>query len=417
MLRVAFFLALFLAAAFKNDADAIATSEFWSELQMAWYAGLLKQNSNVFLLLVGLSGGALIAKWRKWTLAKNPMATLVIALATFAFLRGVAYDDSAGLRLGQSLVLVVFILGVAEMAASKFSREVLADAITRALFLFSCIFIAVNLGSWAEGYGFAPGVPRLFGTAVHPNFLAIQLMVCNIVLLAFLRGHGRLASLVALLGLLAGIWLLVLTGSRNGLLCFGLGAMAFILARGRFKTSMWLVATGVLTGAAAAAIVLLPSEVLLGFDRGADQDNRTSAWIRMIEAIAEEPFFGNGFDPLASENSYLRSFATYGVFYFSAHIALMVLSTRRLLAALRASNCSHALALFYALQIALLFGGIFEGYLVDAFSLPMLVFLLTATHVPRLLRWRGMYPKLNSPVRLSYAGRGGSLPAAGLRRW
>jgi O-antigen ligase len=112
-----------------------------------------------------------------------------------------------------------------------------------------------------------------------------------------------------------------------------------------------------------------------GLARGETTDTRTAAWARMWAGIVETPFFGLGHFPEdASENSYLRAWASYGIFYFLGLVFVSFFAITSLVSSTKNASKTRPF-LFLSLSVALVVGGVFEGYLVDAFSFPLICWL------------------------------------------
>jgi hypothetical protein len=249
------------------------------------------------------------------------------------------------------------------------------DVAGRAVLLFAAVLIPANFADWLLGGGYSPYSLRFYGTADHPNFLGVQLAVCCLALIALRRSSSwwRYLTKIALGG--AGLWLLYLTGSRTGIVVLISGVAAnFALTERAPKTV--LVGLFVLLAAAIAYVngAFGNLDAIEVYNRGG-VNTRYGPWAQLWDQIQQAPWLGLGHFPSSAESSPLRGWATLGIAY--PVVLLLVLGFA----------CSHAgrtakagelwrVAPLAAIGAGITAGAVFEGYLLDASSLPLYGWLL-----------------------------------------
>lgn len=372
------FLLLFVSS-FKDDSATIAASEFWSELTLHPAVQILKSHSGYALvpLAVLVALGVLTA--RRIVLRSPGLTAHMLAMSLYAAIRSLFYDVSAGSKvlLGFLILLIVWmfsILATSAIGAARYRVSLCCGLVAFSVFLVLCNFL-----NFHYGYGFVPGNARLFGTASHPNFLGAQLALANIALLASLLSNRYPLRIIMACILGFGILLLIYTGSRTGLLMWASGSVLYLSARRLF-------AIGRNAGLFVIAIVagffiyacLDDFAYMDGFERGYSADTRSAAWSYLADAINAHPLIGRGHFAGFTESSYLRGWATYGILYFVMLVGLVARLLIRMCRAVR-NGKEPGFALLFGVSGALATGGVFEGYLVDVFSLPLVVFFLVCS--------------------------------------
>lgn len=381
LFKLMLFCLMFLAL-FKDDSAVIAGSAYWSDL--AWDPiSLVLKKLSIFVGIAGMAAAvAVIAISPRYSIRRGGVSSAYVVLASYAAFRGWFYSDEAAWKLFQSWILLVLVLGAVEFYVIAKGDLAYLDGLVDVLFVMSLLLIGLNAYGYFLGYGYVPGNPRYFGTSAHPNFIGVQLAICNISLWsAFQRSQLFLAKGLCVVFLGLGLFLLAATGSRTGLAVVVIGMAAYFAASVRFRLQK-----AVLYG----ALILLVLCVVLyfflipdlseAFDRG-DQgyDTRSEAWASLVENVLSNPVFGVGYFVGFSENSYLRAASAFGVPYALVMIWVVVKVLFLLYQASRRVDVAVAeIALCFALAAALIAGGVLEGFLVDSLSFPMISFVLVA---------------------------------------
>jgi len=303
----------------------------------------------------------------------------MIFLALIAAIRGWIFSDDFGFKLLQAGCITLLIFLVATFFISRRGFSVYANDLAEGMVAASMVFLCINAFNYIYGYGFVPGNPRFFGSSIHPNFIGIQLAICNLTIFSKVRKNFHFKNLIIILLLLVGFLMQINTGSRSSLLVFGAGVLGYFFAQSKFKLNKNLIFYGLLLFLTLMIFLyFVPSDILLALDRGANGgDTRSEAWSQMISKIYENIFFGAGHFVGASENSYLRFIVTYGIIY-GVMILLLIIKAVKNLFMLNKLHGAHitSLNLFFGLFVGLLVGGSFEGYLADVWSFPQTIFLL-----------------------------------------
>lgn len=386
-----FFLLLLLGASLKDDFGSLQDSSMWSELSIHPAVALLKNNSNIFLAGAGLIAVYVIGKNRSASPRISILTIALISLTGISCLWAIYVDTDAAIKLAQASFIYIFIAITAGFLRTKFGpydfNRVLADS----FFWFATLLVIVNFSSLSLGFGFVPGNVRFFGTTTHPNFIGVQLAICNIALLAhaiFQNSRSRRSKIFSYLLLAIGLYAQGATGSRTSFAMLLTGTTLLFLARRQYKIGISLLLPLFAVVSVFAFLTFSPDVADGAFQRGIDGDTNTrkEAWLSMIHLISENPWLGKGSFVGYSENSYLRAMTAFGVPYSVILIITFSLIFKRhfrnsKFAALPNPPHSH---LFLALMGALLIGGLFEGYLIDSWSLPKLVLLLLSISAFRI---------------------------------
>lgn len=178
--------------------------------------------------------------------------------------------------------------------------------------------------------------------------------------------------------LTCGILLQLLTGSRTALLMLTWGISTLWLSKNKFRANIFT-ALALLALFGSFLFVVINSDVDSTFYRGEGGSNtRSEVWISMLHLITDRPWLGYGYFIEYSENSYLRSMIAFGIpFGIALSIATIfcavILFSQSWINKQIPDKAEH---FFFALMSSLLIGGIFEGFLIDSWSLPKLTFIL-----------------------------------------
>jgi hypothetical protein len=372
-----FLLLFFLGLLFKSEMPRADEQYF---VDWPAYVGMLKSNSWVLYGLSSIVGLALVGV-RLGRSIKRSAALLLLAAFVVASIRAAMYDAALGLKVAGGLCIFIFLLMVSESEAQRRGVATRDEDLFWALRAAVMVLIAVNAVALLQGYGYSAVGARFYGTSIHPNFMAIQLAISALIFLHELS--GKKSMILNGFALAVTIGLLFLTGSRTGFVVVCAGAIAAISTSRKSLLTLGLVAAAMLA-VYLAYVAYMPASA--AFDRG-DQgsDTRSDVWLLMMEAFLSSPLSGVGFVSEASENSYLRAFATYGAIHgclILIAVAQTLVNARRL--AQGRNNKVATLLLSMASGLAV--GAVLEGYLVDVLSFPLAVFFccaMASTKPPR----------------------------------
>jgi|HubBroStandDraft_6_1064221.scaffolds.fasta_scaffold248255_1 hypothetical protein len=378
---------ILLAAAMRDDTAVIAQSEWWSDLQRHLVVSFLKEYSIIILgfTCILIVSGVVSRRHFFIYLTLGPLIFLMEVL--YAVCRGSLGDSEFGVRLligflFYSVVIFYCFNIIVNDCTSNFVKILVSS-----MLYFSYFIVAINAFNLLTGNGFVPGNPRLFGTALHPNHMGVQFGLAEIVLLCeCLKKTSFIRLLVSVMMFLCGLLMLTLTGSRTGLLVFVVGSYFMLLAKAGFTARFAITA---LVG----VIVLVIGTVFLihQFETGADssildsylRDNvevdptdRGEAWADLVDQIAKRPITGTGRYGDSTENSFLRGWAIYGLPYFLMFNALIITNLFGLLVSCRHFGYEYGISLLFGLFMGLIAGSIFEGYLVEIWGVPIIVWIL-----------------------------------------
>lgn len=373
------FLLLFVAS-FKDDSATIAVSEYWSDLTLHPAVQGLKNNSDLALVPLAILVANCVLKVHRISFRPFGLSLHLLALAFYAAIRSLFYDAGDGIKVVAGFLVFTAVFAFAIAAAANIGLSRYRASVMRGITLFSLVLIVCNALNYFAGYGFVPGNPRMFGTASHPNFLGVQLAISNISILYFIANMRGKLRFSGILVLGVGVFLLILTGSRTGIVMCGFGSVLYLALRIRSRAHRSFI-TFLSVGFMVICYLLFSKNNLHidSFYRGFSSDTRSEAWSYLWQVIEESPIFGRGYFDGFTENSYLRGWAAYGIVYCMMLAGAVTWMIAGAAATVRSSSESETPALLFALTAVLAIGAVFEGYLVDVFSFPLLMFFLLST--------------------------------------
>jgi hypothetical protein len=232
---------------------------------------------------------------------------------------------------------------------------------------------------------------RFLGITGNPQHAAAYLAVMStIALWLFLSEPNRRVRLVWVGVFVINLLLLVWTGSRTGAGMFVIGTTAATYGRlGRTALYLPIVALVLWGGIELAALVGV--DLATAQRLTSTEDTRSGAWLDMIDSAMKSPLIGVGVANAGdSENSYLYSFAAYGLgmiaiialmMVASAVIGLRLFARRRRLDPQQRSIIDLVLA-YNAMYFA---GAFFEGYLIARVAAPLVLMITFSGIASRLL--------------------------------
>jgi len=316
-------------------------------------------------------------------------ATLLYVFYSFR----IAFADGASLGTLSTLAWYLLILSVAFVCIPTLqSAHGHSLIVYRGLVLFAYAFCLLNLALILAAPDQVVFRDRFFGTTSHPNTYGFIAAICASTILVRLVSvpvRRMIATLGDLSVFAVSFGTMLWSGSRTSVLSFAFILLVFFTVMGGWRNwsprrQTWqhmLLSLCVIVAIVAAMNLRFPFLMDAAIDRFADAGNtRGETWSMMWSAFASNPFFGVGPDLSGTANSYLRVLASLGIV---GGIGLIVLIYHALKAAAGCRSTSlrparnHQRVLLGSLTIGILFGSIFEGFLMERYALPVVLFLLS----------------------------------------
>ena len=382
------YLALFLfsvliVAGFKNDLVGLGSnmSVNWESFEVPNEIYLFKNYSPSFIGFSILILSMLLLECKKKYLEKNYLVFSYLFLLIFSAFRLLNGYIDLSIKMLLSIIISSMIYVFFSVFRKNFG-DIFLDGLLKSFLLFSLLFLFVNYYVYLLGMGYVYGFNRYFGATSHPNFLGVQSAICFTFLFYLLFKKNITYKIFGLLLCLACLGLIFLSGSRTAIL-FVLSFLFVIIFYLIKKNKIY--------------VLFIPFVVILGillfdnflnifssdvYDRGAGgSDTRSSAWLIMVEGIWDKPLLGHGLFLGASENSYLRLAANYGIFYCVIYIfvvALVFMNFVRKINILSSGSKDiyNIYILLFGIFCSLIICGLLEGFLADIFSLQSVLFFI-----------------------------------------
>lgn len=380
-------LGLAFLALFKDDSSVIANSEFWTELEWDPISMIFKKISLYVGLLAAACGCLVVLMCRKKVIRFGGVSLPYLGLLLYVVLRVAVEGDGVVGKYVLGFVLMFVLLAAIEFHISSFGVGRCVRDLSFSLGLVAVFYVLLNFFGMVMGYGYVPGNPRFFGTSSHPNFIGVQLALCDLTLLYLLASVRRVGLRLLFVVVLAlGVYMQAASGSRTGLAVFAVGLIFWMLAfRGFRVKASFVYGMGVFGVFCLIGYFYFFSDIADAFDRGDHgYDTRSEVWAALLKTSLDNPLFGTGYFIAASENSYLRGAAAYGVPYVLVLISLICTATFSLYKGIRVSSrIRPELSLFLSYLVALSAGGVLEGFLIDTLSFQIFIFVLALSVASR----------------------------------
>lgn len=365
---------LLFASSYKYDVDIFAASEFMKGFQQPEYILIIKKFAPYALIVLPFFLIAMVAKNGRLSYPFRRGSLILGLLLIFECLRLIPSDLQYAVQLASAgVVVTVFILIGSYVSGSRNPADIPSE-ICRGVGAFGILHVALNLSIIATGMGFHHG--RFLGTTIQPNFIGVQMGLLALFLMGtqYRRWYFNGLRLAALLGALA---MLLMSGSRTGLIVFVVSSAGTLFLRG-IKPIYVLAATIVFAIAINSYFAFsLDAEGFNQYDRN-NVNTRAESWSYLFSLIDTNVFLGTGRLPNFSENSYLRGWSAVGIIYpllLGVFIVYTIYNFIRI--KLQGSPVPEHAVLCGAL-IGMLFGAIFEGFLFDSFTFSLYAFVLCA---------------------------------------
>jgi hypothetical protein len=366
---------ILFAATYKNDATIFAESRWLSTYVQPFYVLFLKRISIGVILICPIAAAVMIISGPR---LGNPMGIAGLCLTLlflFEIFRMSVSQNPYGLQIlaGGTLFATFYLMAMCGQG-TRHPGE-MPYAVVLGIAMFSLGHVAINLSMLLAGLGFHNS--RFLGTSVQPNFIGVQMAVAAIFLLGWVP-QSLTVNIFRWVGVVSAIILLVLSGSRTGLVLFAAGSCAYFSIAGvRLRYIGPTIFIGLIV--VIALVAFNPPDLDLSqYDRGG-ADTRQAAWQTMFDAVNSAPFFGAGELPLASESSYLRGWAAVGLLFpITFLIVLITMCVKTAQVLLHGAN-DRVFATLAACIFGCLVAGLLEGFLIDTFSFTLFAFLFALT--------------------------------------
>ncbi|MFW1754216.1 O-antigen ligase family protein [Acinetobacter wanghuae] len=376
-----FLLMIFIASGFKNDLVDLGStmSVNWESFEVPSIVNFLKEKSSFLLGFSFLIFLYSIFKIKKIRVDKNYFILFYFILFSFAILRLFFGYFELSLKAVISILILSSIYIMFSIYKNKYNLNI-GELFLKTFYIFGFIFFLVNYYIYFSGMGYVYGFNRFFGSTAHPNFLGVQSAICFCLMSYYLFKGNYFIKFLSLLILFGFLYLVFLSGSRTALVFIFIYMYVSSLFFFRYKTLFILISTiffSFVYFIIDKFVFFLSSDV---YDRGAGGSNtRSDAWLIMLNAIYERPFIGYGLFNGASENSYFRLAANYGIFYAFFYILLLIFALFSLVKKIKIKqdvNSRLMNCIFFGVFISLVTCGMLEGYLSDYFSIQMVVYFI-----------------------------------------
>lgn len=322
----------------------------------------------------------------------QPLGLLLLAIGVYAglvrTLNGFAQDglESIGLVLATTAPAAIFLPNIIRDRGN-------ALIIMRIIAIVMGIWLTMNFLQFMVNpevlYPAQSG--RFQGLSGNPQFAAIMLAnALTISVWGALNDNWKILRPLWIVLIGALLVTLIWTGSRTGMLMFAIGASIVTFSR---IGQLALVAPLVAGMAYFFLSYVIGDSAIIDAGRYGDfSDTRSAKWAELLQTFFTNPVFGTGDPNLAggSENSYLLSIATYGVFMgvlvlglvlIGAYQSLMLFTKRR-----QADKRTKALIDLALAGYAMYFSGaVFEGFIVGRIHTANVFLLFFGALATRLL--------------------------------
>lgn len=370
ILLIAFYFLLFVSMGFKNDIDEIKNSLYYSSLEYPSYVEFLKRNSLYVFISSVLIGFILVVNLYLINLkiTSNKYSFLLFFITILFCIRSFFVDYSFGFKIFQSILMYLSVFLVISKINYKYGMVENNKFFLLSLNIFSIFYSSVCFVSYLSGYGFVEGNVRYFGVTIHPNYMGVNMAICSFILLYNLVVLGFKYNIPFLL---CSLYLLLLTGSRNSLILFSISLLFLCIFNRNLLMKFF----------SFIFIVIFSSYLYLikdsdQFDRGSGgQNTRAEAWVNMMDMIEKKPLLGLGYFQGDSENSYMRVAIAFGL-PMALLFVFLIISLIYFYNKHKKIDISNLGLLGFCLLLGMSSSAFFEGYLMDLWSLPKILFLM-----------------------------------------
>lgn len=310
-----------------------------------------------------------------------PAVLLLCFQVGLIFRTGLSDEMDVRLVLGlilQCLIVLIFSIGLPSIRKNGgWLKELTVGAA-----FACCLYVLANVYEFISNGTATTWKGRFLGLTNHPNFLGVSAAHSCVLLFAFVldaKIKSRVRFVFGTLSLAAG-WLVFASGSRTAFISCILGLTLLILISGRRKIIYFalMLSPFLLVG----AIVYFSSGAsdydASSYRFASTQDTRSVTWSALLDNFNGSPYWGVGYQTAGTASSYLRALASSGIFgCIPLVFALVIIIAKwcRLILFVKRSTYDFRFAAI-PLLLTTLSGAITEGYLLDLFTLPLLLFYM-----------------------------------------
>lgn len=240
--------------------------------------------------------------------------------------------------------------------------------VLNAYFLGSLLFLLLNLGLHLTGVASLIWKGRFFGLTTHPNFIGLCGAVTAALSFALFYGEkSGIGRVLYVIGLLAGLWVCILSGSRTSLL----GSAASIVTVLFFSVKDYSLKPLLILLILLGSILAISYVDLQSLDYANRGNTREETWASMYQEASQLPFFGRGRSG-ATTNAYLFAVVAggvFGAFFFFRTIfsAIGAFFSRNL-------GTHYSAVIRCSIVALILVTSMLEGYLLDAAGIPVFTY-------------------------------------------
>ncbi len=392
------------SAALKSNAGLPGNDSVFGDLSEPVYITYIEKFSPAYLSVAALCGALIFLSWPRLSGSAPQAAKVFIAMTGYAFMLNFLRYSITGSSAYISFLPTFFLLTIQLLiyvtlssVISRFGVFKVMDDVCLGFAWFSVVFIAINMSIYLLGEGYVSSGNRFFGSTHHPNFLGIITACCNVFVFRFVVRAQLTWRLLGIGVILCGLYIMYLTGSRTSIGAFVVGFAAYIWFVDRRPVMRILFSGIVIVMLMAVAVVFLGetygysglSESPLSRDGNVLENTRAEVIQMFLVAISDSPIFGVGSAVEATSSSYLRGWASDGILYFIAQIWLVFDVVYRLS---KLAVESEPATTMLSISVVLFIGALFEGYLLDNFSVPILLVAIITNFAFRFDRSRNRKP-------------------------
>jgi hypothetical protein len=405
---IAFSLALIIfGSSMRDDATVLATTVSYSAI-----ASIVKSTAFPLALMgFAILAGLFLVSGARIRLNKSGTAAFLLAFQIQLIIHtAVTGEFESRLIAGLVLQLTLFILFFLIIPSVCRNRDWLMEGL-KGVILACGMFTLLNINELIINSSGASWKGRFLGVTTHPNFLGVAAAHCSVLFFSVWadRRLNRVPRMLAFAGGFLAAVLVATSGSRTGLLSmfFGFMALIFIVGVKRFARTAIL-----LTPFLIAGIYLYIAHTSSSTDIAvgrviSTQDTRGATWLELLDVFISNPLLGVGYDTVGTASSYLRALASSGIVgsipFVIALCGLTILWFRTVIG-VRLYVYDVRFAILPLLVVTLI-AAVTEGFLLDLFTMPLIIFyveIFGIAHLHRRLRFD--FPKrIHSVQRYGHA--------------